>query len=469
MRPFAAFAATLVLASVSPAQWTGPLRFWKAVDRPPGKDQEILAFPLDRDIYSATRDGFPDLRVLDNDNTQVPYLLETELRDREEKVRQEFDTEIVHLRPDGNALEIHLRLGEKSPTADGLIVATPLRNYERKVRVEGSKDGGTWSPVTTGALIFDYSQHMDVSNKKITLPKNSFREFKVTISDITDELESPFKSLSKTFRETKEEKRVEQTIIERRPFRIDRINMWHDKPAQEAKMVSHIVSQMAVVQDRVKKRTILTVRMNREPINRLTIETPSLNFSRQVTLEAPAPKGPHGTAGRKSPSIESPDETLEWQAIASGTIENFTLWDQEWQARSISFPERREEAYRVIIHNEDNPPLNLGGVKAEGNLHRAVFLSQPEKSYRVFYGSDTLEQPNYEAAKVLATLRKTNATVGVPIGPQQTNVDFLEAPGKPSGILNNWIFFGGAITAMVAVLAWSLFSAGKRLESIPKE
>ncbi|MFM8934074.1 MAG: hypothetical protein ACKOS8_19590 [Gemmataceae bacterium] len=149
MRPFSAIAASLLLAGFSLAQWAGPLRYWKAVDRAPGKEEEILAFPLDRDIYAGTRDGMADLRIVDQTGTAVPYLLETELRDREEKIRQEYGTEIVKLRAEGNALEIHLRLTEKSPTADGFIVSTPLRNYERKVRVSGSTDGAVWTAVST--------------------------------------------------------------------------------------------------------------------------------------------------------------------------------------------------------------------------------------------------------------------------------------------------------------------------------
>lgn len=469
MRPFSAIMAILMVAAVAPAQWPGPLRFWKAVDRAPGKEEEILAFPLDREIHAVTRDGMPDLRIIDNDGTPVPYLLETQLQDRKEMVREEFATEIGNLRAEGNSLEIHVRLAETSPSADGLIVISPLRNYERKVRLAGSVDGTNWTAVNTEGLIFDYSQHMDISSRNIALPKNGFRQFRLTISDITDQLESPFRHLSKTFEDAKETKRVEQTVIERRPFRIDRIRIWHDRPAQEARTVSHPLTGFETVEEPSKKRTVITARANREPINRLTVETTNRNFSRQVTIEAPAGKGPSGTEGKAGRGEGASEGTREWQVIANGTIENFHFRDQARQSQGIAFPERREEAFRIVIHNEDNPPLTVSGVKAEGYLHRAVFLAQPGKSYRVFYGSATLEMPHYEAAQVLATLRKTSAPVTVALGGQQSNADFREGPAKAGGILNNWVFLGGAIAALVAVLGWSLFSAGKKLEALPKD
>ena len=59
-------------------------------------------------------------------------------------------------------------------------------------------------PLVSDGIIFDYSQYMDVSSREIALPKNSFREFKVTIDDVTDEKESPFKELTRTFKDAKE-------------------------------------------------------------------------------------------------------------------------------------------------------------------------------------------------------------------------------------------------------------------------
>ena len=130
MKRFITIAATLVLAAVTFAQGTGVLRYWKDVDRAPGKDEEILSFSLDRDLYAATRDGMPDLRIFDNDGTAVPYLIETQLQDREEKVRQEFSTEIVHLRPSGNAPELRCYAEAGSQERANQLSAQCLRILE---------------------------------------------------------------------------------------------------------------------------------------------------------------------------------------------------------------------------------------------------------------------------------------------------------------------------------------------------
>ena len=137
---------------------------------------------------------------------------------------------------------------------------------------------------------------------------------------------------------------------------------------------------------------------------------------------------------------------------------------------TIPFPEHRQEEYRIVISNEDNRPLEIQGVKAQGNVYRAVFLAQEGKKYRVFYGSESAASPKYEAGAVLATLRQSFQPKAVGLGPQVDNPAYGGEPGwRDRKLLNNWFFLGAVICLMVVVLAWGLVRAGRHLESLPKE
>lgn len=473
MKTLLRLVACLVFISAVQAQNPPSARFKyvKPIDRGVGKDEEIVAFTLDSDMYAATRAKFPDIRIVDEKEAEAPYVIEPLIEIRQERIRQVFNTETVTARPEGNALEVHLRLPEKTPDAEGFHFVTPLINYERKVRVTGSVDGKKWTPLVIDGIIFDYSQYMDVSSREINLPKNNFREFRVTVEDVTDDKESPFKELTRTFKDAKEAQRVERTVIERRPFRIDRISFWgvttRDR-VQQTQTASYPVDSFDAKDDAAKKQTIVTVKTRREPITRLTLETLSRNFSRRIVVEVPVPV-PTNPDQRKQPRKRT-DPDPGWRSIGEATIENFSFRDQKREQLTITIPESREEQFRIVIHNEDNPPLNVTGVKAEGSVQRVIFLAQPAKTYRAFYGSESVAAPKYEAATVLATLRKDNAPVLAKLGAQTDNTEF---GGEPSqglrGLLNNWLFLGTAIGLMVVVLGWCLFRAGKRLENLPKE
>lgn len=458
MKFFHGLVACLVLVSVLFADGRMPVhfRYWKPIERAPAKDEEIVAFSLDSDIYASTRDGFPDIRIVDDAQSEAPYLIEAEVEHGQERSRQSVAMEIGSLRPNGNAVEVRLRLPANAPAAEGFSFTTPLTDYERKVRVSGSTDGANWTPLVTDGIIFDYSRYMDVSNREIALPKNSFREFKVTIEDVTDEKESPFKELTRTFRGAKEDRRIERTTVERRPFRIDRIDSWsvvtRDR-IQRGKTAVYPVVRFEANDDAANKQTVITVLTRREPISRFMLETSSRNFSRPAAVEAPVVQGVN----------------TQWHSLVESTIFNFSFRNQHREQLAIAFPDRREETLRIVIRNEDNPHLNVTGVKAAGSVQRVVFLAQPSRTYRVYYGSDTATTPKYEAATVLATLRQESAPVSARLGTQTENAELGETSHGLRDLFNNWIFLGVALCLMVVVLGWCLYRAGRRLESFPKQ
>jgi hypothetical protein len=448
-----------LLGSALPVAAQAPViyRWSKSIELKPRKNEEVAAVVLDSAVFAATRAGFPDLRVIDEQLAEVPFQIEPDVEYREERTRRSFDTQVVSLREEGRAIEIHLRLPDQSPSAEGLSFATPLVNYERQIRVSGSADGTQWVPLVTGGFIYDYSRYMDVSNHEIPLPTNCFRDFKILVEDVIDQSQSPLKELTRTFHGSKEDERTERTMVESRAFRIDRITAWHtvtQDRVRKAKTISYPVAGFEARDDGAKKETIVTVGTHREPITRFILETSSRNFSRRAVVEVPVVRG----------------VTTQWQPIADTVISNFHFHDQHREQLSITIPERREEQFRIVIRNQDNPPLHITGTKAEGNVDRLLFIAQPAKTYRLLYGSETAAAPTYEAATVLQTVPQDYQPIVARLGAQAANKDFAgESTFAASGLLNNWVFLGGAIVLMVIALAWSLFRAGQRLEGLPKE
>lgn len=127
MKFFPGLVAGLMLMSAAQAQnpTSTSFRFWKPIDRDAAQAEEIVAFTLDSDVYDATRAGLSDLRVLDEAQAEAPYVIEPEFEFRQERSRQSFNSNIVTLRPDGNAIEVHLRLPDNSPEVEGFSFVTP--------------------------------------------------------------------------------------------------------------------------------------------------------------------------------------------------------------------------------------------------------------------------------------------------------------------------------------------------------
>jgi hypothetical protein len=134
----------------------------------------------------------------------------------------------------------------------------------------------------------------------------------------------------------------------------------------------------------------------------------------------------------------------------------------------VDFPEQRQERYRLEIENADNPPLEITGVAAEGAGYRLVFLRSDGRTYQLEYGSDTAELPAYDTAAVLGSLKRGYHPVSVQLGPQVANPAY-HGDRSLQAFFNSPLFLVLAIVAMVLVLAWALFRAGKSIKKLPQD
>lgn len=433
-----------------------PLRFSKAIDGVAATDEEILAVLLDSDIYAETRDGYPDLRIVDDQGRIVPYLLEPVGRRHTTAVRHPCTSKVVSLHVDeGKGLEIVVELDEKAPSATGATIRTPLADYERRVRVYGSRTGDEWIPLVNDGAIFDYSRFMDIRNRDVVIPANEYRRFKLVVERELDERESPLRDLIRGRGEGKKDEQIEIIQTLRRPFRIDGVDLWRTVETDresKAETFPYPTADFHVESDARKKVSRVEIESRREPLTRLSVGTASKNFSRPARVLVAVQDGMR----------------TDWVEVGQATLSLIQLRGFRRAELRIGFPEQRQTRYQLVIENADNPPLAITGVTAEGTGYRVVFLGTAGCKYHVEYGSDAAEAPKYDTAAVLGALQKGFRPVTLKLGPQVANPRYKVKHG-PGDLLNNRVFLALAIVAMVLVLAWALFRAGQRIKDMPQQ
>jgi hypothetical protein len=453
------FCLAVGLALPCAAEEPMPFHFYKDVPPVASEDESdspIVAAILDSQVYFTAREGFPDLRVFDAQGAEVPFLLEKATASRHRTVRSTCPSEVVSLdEKDDVSIEVHFRLDKKARAAAGLTLSTPLKDFERRIIVQGSVDGDDWQPLVSDGLVFDYSRYMDVSSREISLPKNRYRQFKITIQDVTDEQQSSLTRLTRRISDGRETDRTETTTVRRRPFRMNRIEFWSEQGVKQYK--GDRKSEYPLVEfertDDVKKKkqTLITLTTQREPLTSFTLETISRNFSRQAIVEVPVERGVR----------------TDWVEIGRATLSVIDIGAFNREHLKIAFPERRHKQYRIVIDNQDNPPLEITNVKAEGNVYRMVFFGPETETCRVYYGSEIAERPNYDTAAVLVRSGKAHLAAEAKLGAEIANPAFGDPPGLAfRKLLGNRVFLGAAICIVVIVLTWILFRAGRRIDQI---
>ena len=107
---------------------------------------------------------------------------------------------------------------------------------------------------------------MDIGNHELRLPGNTCRQFKLMIAGIADAKESPFLDLTRKYRGGSETARIETIVLKRRPFRIDRIELWHEqveKTFEDDRKADYRATGWRVEENPAAKTTIVEVTMRR--------------------------------------------------------------------------------------------------------------------------------------------------------------------------------------------------------------
>jgi hypothetical protein len=124
----------------------------------------------------------------------------------------------------------------------------------------------------------------------------------------------------------------------------------------------------------------------------------------------------------------------------------------------------------IVIDDRDSPPLEVSGIKAEGNVYEVVYLAGPDGHNQLLYGSADAEPASYDTVALQELLRERFRPAQAELGAQLSRPGNGVSSAFPwSKLLNNPRLLGGVITLLVIVLGWGLYRAIKRMDKLPSE
>lgn len=444
---------TTLFASDAPV-----FRWQKAITFEPTSDSVLQTVPFDSEIYAGTREGFPDLRLLDGDGQTVPFLIRQQIKQREVTARSHWSASNPELKPSDDGLEVFIRLKEDEPQPVGVAVITPLKNFDQRVDIFGTEPSQSERSLVKDARIFDYSQFMDVRRLEIRLPDNKCRGFRLILKTLTANQESEMLQLTRSLTEKgqTETNREERTTIQRRAFRIERVDFWKETKRLEEKSKverDYALTQLESTEDTDKQVTTLTLTTHREPLTGFEIATSDTNFRRSIQVLVPHQQGTR----------------IEWREIASGTISQFAVADFNESKLQIRFPEQRHETYRLRLAHGDSRPLKVDSVHGIGNVYEAVCLKSDHGLATVTFSSDLAKAPQFDLAAIQLALDRSATASSATLGPQSEATPASQMPVNVQGLINNPILIGAVVCVLVAILAICLLKAGKQISQLPNE
>jgi hypothetical protein len=314
-----------------------------------------VAVRLDRDVYEGAREDLGDLRVVDERGREVPHLI-----DRAEPSRPapEVRPEIRDRgwRADGSAtavLDFGGRLRKRR-----LDLRLSGDNFRRRVAVEGTDEGSSWTTLVDEAWVFAVPGREPFRYEAVDLPENDFARLRLVVHPSADERARP----------SIEDARVPGDG--RRPRLVEiRAARWTE--ARDAKA----------------RETWLTLDLGarHQPFDGIELAVADERFLREVRV----------TARREAPDGKGP---VWWQEIGRGVVHRFERDGKVREHLTVAVS-GRERVLRLRVRNLDDQPLTVVGVNVQAPTERLVFEAKAGEAYRLTYGSAAKTAPSYDLAR----------------------------------------------------------------------
>jgi len=392
---------------------------------------------LTPDIYNAARGDLGDVRLVDTDGEQIPYV---PAKPKDITKRQKYRPVVINRSTGADkAAMITLDFG-KQVIKNSIEVETGGNNFRRAVKVEGSNDNIEFFTLVEYAYLFAVS--FDRRFEQVDLPPNDYRYLRITVLPMATEEKSPVIDEARAFK-------VEESFAERQT-----VEMAPIEHSEDEKNNSSIY--------------IYDLAYCRLPVSEIELDIADDSFYRYVSLAG-------RDAEQRKVKIASEDNRqrfkeveVGWERIINDTIYRYTAADGKKHEKLIlRIPsDRRVYRYiRIIISNYDDRPVIVNSASANMIAHKIVFENKDNAAPVLYVGSESAGAPRYDLERrlsnplqVKAAMAKLSGIAGNPL--------FGQAEQKPAAWTEKHKVLLLIVMVIVAlVLGGFIFKSFKSIQS----
>ncbi|MBU4375551.1 DUF3999 domain-containing protein [Patescibacteria group bacterium] len=370
----------------------------------------LTILSLDDDIFSNAKGDLADLRIMNNNNQEVPYKMIV-ATDRQ-KVEIFYPKMLNNSFVSGQNSTVILDFEGGVKLVNKLKIITSSENFQRSVIIYGSDNMSDWSVLNDKAYIYDYTDRMgDIKTQDTTVdfPQSVYRYIKLEISDPEN---NPVKIA-----------------------KVEAINFVKEKSKEVARN-----SGFQITEDEKEKATEVVVDLGAKgiPTNKVLLSISDKNFNRAIL-------------------IYTSNDNNDWRFNGNGYIFRYNTPKFVGENLLLNFNETSDQYIKIIVQNKDNQPLNISSATTYSTYREIIFQTESGVDYKLYYGNNKAMFPEYDLDKYFQYLEVENATSATLSG-RQINPKYVpeQEPEKP---LSERIPFllPGALIAACLILGFLVF------------
>ncbi|RLC37299.1 hypothetical protein DRH27_03970 [Candidatus Falkowbacteria bacterium] len=342
------------------------------------KSDGLVRFTIDDEIFSNTERGLQDLRIIDSDNSEIPFkLMHSKVNEQQSAY---YPRMINNSYLPGQFSSVILDFGENPPTVNRLTINTSSNNFQRNVNIYGSDDPkGDFSILKEKAYIYDYTDikgSFKSQNTIINFPDSIFRYIKIEVLDDNNT-----------------------------QVNINSVNGYKYTKTQIKELIR--TPAYTVKENQTDKFTEIYIDLGLSglPTNKIQFSVSDKNFNRGV-------------------SVFSSLDNNNWRHLGNNYIFRYNTAKFTGDNLSLDFSETNDRYLKIIIRNKDNNTLKIDGVNTFSIYREVIFQISQDKDYKVYYGNQKARFPEYDIESYFQYLDLESAK-DVTLSKQNINPEYV--------------------------------------------
>lgn len=364
----------------------------------------LSSIELDPEVYGFTAYSTPDMRIFDSDGVEVQYHKYSDFSLEDEEI---LDFSIINRSDDEGVIKITF---VKEPTIDiynKITVDIRGENFLLSPMLYGSQNGTDFSPISSKGYIYNFVDENKGSNDTISFGEVNYKYLRAEFETVMGNVSSG-------------------DIIKGSYIR----NLHYIPDIPEKKQIeSDIVSTTNI--DKTTE-IIIDVKYSHMPISNIVFHTNNENYYRDV-------------------QVQMSDNMKEFNVITNDKISSFDIEDYKVEDNEIKMGHSCLRYIKLIINNYDNAPLNISEVNIFYQPDTLVFEASPDKTYKLYYGSNNCDAPIYDISYIADRINE-KTTQTVQLGQGNKNPDYKKQDIPLTERNNNIITI--SIVLVVVVLGY---------------
>jgi hypothetical protein len=392
---------------------------------------------LTPDIYDAARIDLADIRLLDADGQQVPYV---PAKPRDITDRLKYSPALINRSTNTDGAAMVTLDFARQIVKNQIEVETGGDNFRRSVKVEGSNDNVQFFTIVDSAFVFavDYRTRFE----RIDLPRNDYRYLRITVEPMATEEKSPVIKAVLAFKH------------ESKPAKRQPVKMVQIEHSENEKNKSSIY--------------VYDLAYRHLPVSEIELDIADNAFYRYVTIQGRDEATRKVKIDREDNRQRFEEVEVAWKRIISGTIYRYPEASGKRREKLVLRVPSGRRIYRylrIVISNYDDKPLAINSMSAKLIADEIVFTAQDDIAPTLYVGSQTAGKPRYDLAQRLKNPLQVKARFAN-LGTVNNNPLFGQVEGKTTPWTEKhkvllWIIMG----ALVVVLAGFILKSFKSIQT----